>query len=162
MTVPKEPSSFAVDDLLRSLREAAGGPDASAEVRRIMDAAFIDPGTVATGMPAFDEDDTVLFEDDTVSIWHCRFQPGTAVPPHDHQTSAVIGVYAGVERNDFFKVGDEGGIVVGEAIEMSPGSVLSIGPSAIHTVECTSETPSRGIHVYLGPLTRIERTLFDP
>ena len=105
MTVPEEPSSFALDDLLRSLREAAGGPDASAEVRRIMDAAFIDPRTVATGMPAFDEDDTV-------SIWHCRFQPGTAVPPHDHQTSAVIGVYAGVERNDFFKAGDEGGIVV--------------------------------------------------
>ena len=46
-------------------------------------------------------------------------------------------------------------------VEVTPGEVLSIGPSAIHSVACTGTEPSCGIHVYLGPLTRVERSLFD-
>ena len=48
---------------------------------------------------SYDNDDEVLFEDDTVSIWFVRFVPGLHVPPHDHQTTATIGVYEGAEDN---------------------------------------------------------------
>lgn len=39
--------------------------------------------------------------------------------------------------------------------------MLQIGPNAIHAVGCASETPTCGIHVYLGELTQVERSLFD-
>ena len=39
------------------------------------------------------------------------------------------------------------------------GEVLSMGPDAIHSVELGSPEASYAIHVYLGNLTNIERTL---
>ena len=160
MTLAESPP-FSIEALVDDLRAVAQQPNSATEVRNIMDMIFENPVGVSQGMPSYEEDDVVLFEDDTISIWHCRFQPGNAVPPHDHQVAAIIGVYRGVERNDFFQAGESGKISKGKAVEMAPGTVLSIGPSAIHSVECISESPSCGIHVYLGPLTRIERNLFD-
>ena len=151
---------FDLDTLVGELKSASRDKDAATLVKSIMDRTFANPENVAQHIPEFAEDDVVLFEDDNISIWHCRFQPGMAVPPHDHQVSATIGVYAGVERNIFYKSGGRG-IEYSSEVVMVPGSVLSIGPTAIHSVECTSEEPSCGIHVYGGPLTRIERHLFD-
>ncbi len=50
---------------------------------------------------------------------------------------------------------------VADPAQVIAGDVLSIGPNAIHTVSCTSEEPCCGIHVYLGNLTQIKRSLFD-
>ena len=151
---------FSIDELVQELRTASTEETAVEKVRDIMDRAFSDPKNVAAHMPEFEDDDVILYEDGDISIWHCRFQPGVTVPPHDHQISATIGVYKGTERNDFYKAGANG-IVPSKGIDMMPGSVLSIGPSAIHSVVCTSDEPSCGIHVYHGPLTRVDRHLFD-
>ncbi len=155
-----EDTAFDLEALVAELKSASRSGNAATEMRSIMDQAFSDPENVARHIPEFAEDDTVIYEDDHLSIWHCRFQPGDPVPPHDHQVSAIIGIYAGVERNAFYKSND-GGIEHSSDVMLGPGEVLSIGPSAIHSVECASEEPSCGIHVYGGPLTRIERNLFD-
>lgn len=152
--------TFDLDAPLEALRSVSQEPDAATRTREIMEEAFADPETVAGNLPHFADDDVVLYEDNHISIWHCRFQPGMAVPPHDHQVSATIGVYTGVERNSFYKAGDQG-VELSSNVEVKPGEVLSIGPSAIHSVECTSDEPCCGIHVYGGPLTRVERNLFD-
>ena len=73
----------------------------------------------------------------------------------------MIGIYDGQERNNFFSTAGEDFITKGKAVDMQAGDVLSIGPNAIHTVECTGSTPSLAIHVYLAPLSRIERNLYD-
>lgn len=151
---------FSIDELVKELRAASTQTTAVAKVRAIMDRAFAEPQIVDAHMPEYEDDDVVLYEDDDISVWHCRFRPGVAVPPHDHQVSATIGVYRGTERNDFYKAG-ENGITPSNGVDMTPGSVVSIGPSAIHSVICTSDEPSCGIHVYHGPLTRVERHLFD-
>ena len=156
-----EGTTFDLDALVLELRAAAHESDPLANVRTIMDRVFGDPEGLASHVPEFADDDVILYEDDSISIWHCRFQPGIAVPPHDHQMSATIGVYAGIERNSFYEAAADGGIVFSNAVDMGPGRVLSIGPSAIHSVACTSDRPSCGIHVYLGPLTRVERSLYD-
>ena len=153
-------ATFSIEQLVEELKAASKATSAVAQVRTIMERVFGAPEAVAMHMPDYAEDDVVLYEDDDISIWHCRFQPGVPVPPHDHQVSATIGVYKGTERNDFYKAGADG-IVAGNGVDMTPGSVLSIGPSAIHSVVCTSAEPSCGIHVYHGPLTRIDRHLFD-
>ncbi|WP_166417858.1 hypothetical protein [Cochlodiniinecator piscidefendens] len=157
----QQTSSFDLDALIVQLKHASRGEEPAKKIRHLIETAVANAQGVIDGIPHFEEDEVLLFEDDAVSIWHCRFLPGAAVPPHDHRMSAVIGVYTGQERNDFFE-NDPNGLIrkSGEAF-LASGDVLSIGPSAIHSVACVSEAPCCGIHVYLGALTEIDRSLFD-
>lgn len=152
---------FDLSDLISRLRETVNKESPSAEVKAILQQEFHDPGRVVNAMPDFEEDEVILYEDDTISIWFCRFRPGTTVPPHDHQMVATIGVYSGAERNDFFENDPKGTIRKSSEVILNAGKVLQIGPSAIHAVGCASAEPCCGIHVYLGRLTEVDRSLFD-
>ena len=154
-------SNFDLDALVSRLKSAVKAESPSASIKEILQEEMDDPVRVVKGMPHFDEDDVVLFEDDSISIWFCRFRPGTTVPPHDHQMVATIGVYSGAERNDFFENDPNGTIRKSSEVILSAGDVLQIGPSAIHAVGCASSDPCCGIHVYLGRLTEVDRSLFD-
>jgi len=151
---------FDLDGLVADLRAAAGSDDARREVREIMTRAFRDPASVAKAIPEFENDDEILFEDDSVSIWLVRFVPGIHVPPHDHQTTAVIGVFDGAEINHFY-LREPGRLARKSARRVAAGDVIALKPDGIHSVQAADGRPSLGIHVYLGPLTRIERSLFD-
>ena len=153
-------AKFDLDGLIEELCAAALSTAPTAAVRNLLAAAVADPGRLARDLPVFDEDDVILFEDETVSIWHCRFPPGTLVPPHDHRVSVIIGVYQGAEENGFYRRAD-GELKLIKTKEVGPGEVLSIGPRGIHTVCAKGGQPSCAIHVYLGALTKIERNLYD-
>ncbi len=154
-------SFFNLDEFVETLKAIRHDPESLMRVMHIMDKVFNDPHSIRDGMPSFKKDETTLFEDDRISIWHCRFNPGTPIPPHDHQMSAIIGLYAGVERNSFYKVDHQEKLSSSGYTDIRPGHILKIAPSAIHSVECISEEPSCGIHVYLGPLTKVDRSLYD-
>lgn len=153
-------SDFVLDDFVQELRAAARTEDARETVRSLMEQAFQNPQAIRGAMPEFESDDEVLFEDDTVSIWFVRFAPGLHVPPHDHQTTAIIGVYDGAEDNHFY-LHEAGRLVHKSSRRISPGDVISIKPDGIHSVEAASGEYSCAIHVYLARLTTIERSLFD-
>ena len=153
-------ADFDLDQLVAELREAARADEPAKRVRELMTAAFSDPAAIAAAMPHFDNDDEVLFEDDTVSIWFVRFVPGLHVPPHDHQTTATIGVYEGAEDNHFYLREDDR-LVHKSTRRVGPGDVIALKPDGIHSVEAADNKVSCGIHVYLAKLTTIERSLFD-
>ena len=153
-------TSFGLDDFVEQLKAASRSDQPGRNVRHLMDQAFADPKQIEQALPSFEQDDTILFEDEHVSIWHSRFQPGLHVPPHDHQTPAVIGLYKGRERNSFYDV-EEGKLTLKGTKELVPGDVLAIGSEGIHSVEALGDQPCSGIHVYLSSLTTIERSLFD-
>lgn len=154
-------AKFDVETFVRDMREIAVGADAAKTLRAYIDDIMQDPDAVRDAFPAELTGDQILFEDDTVSVWRTSFDPGVSVPAHDHQMSAVISVYQGQERNDFFEADPNGGLRRSGEVVLEPGSVLSVGPSAIHSVTCISEEPALGLHVYLGNLTEVDRTLFD-
>jgi predicted metal-dependent enzyme (double-stranded beta helix superfamily) len=153
-------SEFVLDDFVQELRTAARTDDPKKNVRRLMNQAFQDPESIRVAMPEFEDDDKVLFEDDTVSIWFVRFVPGLHVPPHDHQTSATIGVYDGAENNHFY-LHEDGQLEHKSTRCVGPGEVISIKPEGIHSVEAANGENSHAIHVYLAALTTIDRSLFD-
>ena len=153
-------ASFNLDDFVGELRAAALEEDAVRRVRELMTDAFRDPQAISDGMPAFDNDDEVIYEDDTVSIWFVRFVPGLHVPPHDHQTTATIGVYEGAEDNHFY-LREPDRLVHKSTRRVGPGDVIALKPDGIHSVEAANGKQSCGIHVYLAKLTTIERSLFD-
>jgi len=150
---------FDLDAFVGQLREAAGQDDAAKRVRDLMTDAFRDPEAVKKAMSGFSGEDEILFEDDSVSIWYCGFDPARHVPPHDHQTTATIGVYQGEEKNHFYRV-EDGQLRHKTTKQIGPGDVIAMGPEAIHSVESANGEFSYAIHVYLAPLMSIERSLF--
>ncbi len=153
-------TDFNLDGFITELRKAAVHSDAGGKVRGLMDAAFRNPQAIAEAMPNISGDEEILFEDDSVSIWYCRFMPGTHVPPHDHQTTATIGVYDGAENNHFY-LREQGQLTHKTSRCVGPGEVIAIKPNGIHSVEAANDQPSYAIHVYLAPLSRLQRSLFD-
>tara|TARA_R110002096_G_scaffold155272_1_gene319627 strand:- start:7 stop:537 length:531 start_codon:yes stop_codon:yes gene_type:complete len=153
-------TAFNLELLVESLRKAALQRDAGQRVRMLMTTAFQNPHSIDAAMPDFAGDEEILFEDDSVSIWYCRFMPGTHVPPHDHQTTATIGVYRGAENNHFY-LREQGQLLHKTSRCVGPGEVIAIKPSGIHSVEAANGQPSYAIHVYLAALTQVERSLFD-
>ena len=153
-------ADFDLEKFIQQLRGAALESDAKARVRELMHEAFLDPEAIRTAMPVYQNDDEVLFEDDSVSIWFVRFPPGTHVPPHDHQTTATIGVYEGAEDNHFY-LREPDRLVYKSNRRVGPGDVIALKPDGIHSVEAADGKPCCGIHVYLAALTTIERSLFD-
>ncbi len=153
-------SDLDLDSFVLALREAARSDEPIKRVRERMTRAFSDPEAIRTAMPDFENDDEILFEDDSVSIWFVRFVPGLHVPPHDHQTTATIGVYQGAEDNHFYLC-EPGKLVHKSTRRVGPGDVIALKPDGIHSVEAADGITCCGIHVYLAALTRIERTIFD-
>lgn len=151
---------FDLEEFVQQLRAAARAEQPAKKVRALMTEAFRDPGAIRAAMPVYANDDEVLFEDDSVSIWFVRFLPGLHVPPHDHQTPATIGVYEGAEDNHFY-LREDGRLLHKSTRRVGAGEVIAIGPDGIHSVEAADGEPCCGIHVYLAALTRIERSLFD-
>lgn len=154
-------TEFNLDDFVESVKARAADGATAGDIIAIMKEVFEDPQALASGLPAFKEDDTVIFEDETVSIWHVRFPPNERVPPHDHQIPVVIGVYSGTENNMLYREGVNGLEYV-KTRNISPGEVFSIGPAGIHAVEPANGEDCRGIHIYLGELTKVKRNLFHP
>ncbi len=153
-------AEFNLDDFVQQLRAAACESEPVKKVRDLMSDAFKDPQAIKDAMPEYENDDEILFEDDSVSIWFVRFMPGLHVPPHDHQTTATIGVYEGAEDNHFYL--REGGQLVHKTTKrVESGDVIALKPDGIHSVEAADGNQSCGIHVYLDRLTTIERSLFD-
>ncbi len=153
-------AQFDLDDFVSQLRQAAASDEPVRQVRALMTDAFRDPDAIRAAMPQFDNEDEILFEDDSVSIWAVRFLPGLHVPPHDHQTTATIGVYEGAEDNHFYLC-EAGRLVHKSSRRVGPGDVIALKPDGIHSVHAADGVESRGIHVYLARLTTIERSLFD-
>jgi predicted metal-dependent enzyme (double-stranded beta helix superfamily) len=153
-------TEFKLDDFVTQLRQAAKSDEPVGQVRALMSGAFSNPDAIRDAMPAFDNDDEIIYEDDTVSIWFVRFVPGLHVPPHDHQTTATIGVYEGAEDNHFY-LREPGRLVHKSTRRVGPGDVIALKPDGIHSVQAADGRQSCGIHVYLAKLTTIERSLFD-
>ena len=153
-------SEFILEDFLQEMRVAALVDEPVKQVRKLMTQMFQDPAAIRAAMPAYDNDDEILFEDDSVSIWFVRFVPGLHVPPHDHQTTATIGVYEGAEDNHFY-LREPGRLVHKTTRRVGPGDVIALKPEGIHSVEAANGAQSCGIHVYLARLSAIERSLFD-
>ena len=153
-------AGFELDEFVQQLRAAARAGDPVKAVRGLMSETFRNPEAIRAAMPEFDNDDEILFEDESVSIWFVRFVPGLHVPPHDHQTTATIGVYEGAEDNHFY-LREADRLVHKSSRRVGPGDVIALKPDGIHSVEAADGKPCCGIHVYLAELTKIKRSLFD-
>lgn len=152
--------AFNLDQFVSDIRTAAADPQATRAVSAVMEEAVSDPGAVAACVPAYEGDELTLYEDESLSIQCVRFDAGLLVPPHNHKIPAFIGVYEGTEVNQLFRH-DDGGLELVTEKPVRPGQTLSIGSEGIHGVYTADANDSLALHVYLGNLKTISRSLFD-
>ena len=153
--------TFSIEKFISEAREAAQSSEPTRAIRRLLKKALENPGEIADANPLEnDEKDVLLFEDDSVSVWITRFVPDIVIPPHEHKMNAFIGVFQGREKNIFFKRQSDGLKYTGSKV-LATGQVLSIGGDGIHSVVADGNEPCCSLHVYTGPLSKTERSIFD-
>lgn len=160
-----------LEDFVIACRGAASSPDALTEVRSLLTGLVADPARLADRIPTPPPGecglcgaDITLFEDDDVTIIVVHSRPGMIQPPHDHSMPALIGVYEGGESQRFFRrdATADDALVQTPGRTIHSGEVLSLGSSTIHAISTSDDRWSRAVHVYLGPLSSVDRSLFDP
>ena len=153
--------SFTMDSFVANLRAAAADPHPARAINAVMKEAVADPAAVAAQVPEYEGEELALLETDELSAYCARFFAGQLVPPHNHKMPAFIGVYEGAEVNQLFRHDASGLTLVAEK-HVGPGETLSIGGEGIHGVYTKGGQDSFALHVYLGSLKTVSRSLFDP
>lgn len=153
---------FDLARLIADLGRAAAGPAPEKALRKVMADACAVPDDVARALPGDREGDgeDLLHADGAITLYDVRLAPGVLYPAHDHGMAAVIGLYRGREINLFYRETSDGTLEEAARRETCRGEILPLGRDAIHAVANPDATPSGGLHVYLGDLTRIERRLW--
>ncbi len=106
-----------------------------------------------------------LYVSDELTILNIVWAPKMTLPAHNHNTWAVIGVYAGREDNIFWrrqKDGAQGKIEAAGAKSIAVNEVASLGKNLIHSVTNPTDIFTRAIHIYGGNFFEIERSEWDP
>lgn len=146
--------------IITRARAAAAAPDPAKALRDLLRETLDHCDDIADAIAAQPEDEVLLFEDATCSIWSCRFDPDVVLPPHEHCMSAHIAVYRGTEVEAMYQRGPDG-LRFGGAKRIGAGSMLTLGPEAVHAVTADGAGQSCAIHIYQGALTQVQRRLFN-
>ncbi len=104
--------------------------------------------------------EATLHEDERLTVSLLDTCPGVVQPPHDHRMTAIIGVFEGTEDQRLF-VRDDDGIRPTRGRALGPGQVITLGAAAIHAISAPHGT-ARAVHVYLGSINTVKRSLFHP
>lgn len=158
-------------EFVEKCRTAAATDEARRTIVGLLNDLVSDPAALAGVVPTTPHDDVtadglvlgadvMLYEDDTVTVILVDTLPGVVQPPHDHRMTAMIGVFVGCEEQRFFARTSEG-ITPAPGRQLAAGEVITIGTDGIHAIS-TPDPLSRAVHVYLGRLATVERSLFDP
>jgi predicted metal-dependent enzyme (double-stranded beta helix superfamily) len=150
---------FNLDRFIVACLEGVASANPQQRVRQLLQAAVDDP-TLGAALPETTQDETLLHASAQLTVYSLRLTPRIHYPPHDHRMAAVIGLYEGVETNHFYR--RDGGRLVRTAVNDSRApEVVVLAPDTIHSVVNRGPDFSRAIHVYLGPLTEIARSVWS-
>ena len=163
-----------LDPFITMCRTAVAAADPVVAVRSVVEDLVADPAPLAQAFPApkmtlaVSGESKTVFEDDTVSIMLVHAPPQVRQPPHDHRMSVVIGGYAGTELHRLYRrVPDEPAdsqpaIELTGTTDVAPGDVFTLGTHGIHAIDAAVGQWSSAVHVYLGRLSAVDRSLFHP
>ena len=161
-------STNVLDEFVATCRAVVMGEHPIVEITRAMEQLVAKPSVLAAQIPepvmglssSVAGSDEILFEDESLTVFVVHSAPDIQQPPHDHPISAVIGVYEGIEEQRYFRR-EGGSLVRSGGADIGPGEVLALGPRAVHAISANGGW-CRAVHVYLGALSSIDRSLFDP
>lgn len=163
-----------LDPFITMCRSAVTAKDPVVAVRSVVEDFVADPAPLGAAFPApkmslaVSGESKTIFENDAVSIMFVHAPPQVAQPPHDHRMPVVIGGYVGTELHRLYRrvpgepAQDQAAIELSGGAEIGPGDVFSLGAMGIHAIDAAEGAWSSAVHVYLGQLSTVSRSLFHP
>lgn len=131
-------------------------------VLEVMQRALADPVAVRAAFATLQAGVLApLFRSDELTVLNIIWKPGMAVPPHNHNMWAVIGVYDGREDNIYWKRLPNGRVTAAGAQSLSAGDAVPLGRDIIHSVHNPVARLSAAIHVYGGDFFADGRSEWD-
>ena len=94
---------FDVDELVAEFQAALGETEPRRAVREVLDRALSSPNELAETLDPQEGGLNLLHHAPDLTVIHVVWAPGMVLFPHDHRMWAVIGIYAGIEDNAFFR-----------------------------------------------------------
>jgi predicted metal-dependent enzyme (double-stranded beta helix superfamily) len=153
--------TFDVDALVDDCRAALAADQPSLAVRDVLDRVLSTPSAVAAALGRDAGGLESLHTSDDLTVLNVVWTPGMRLYPHDHRMWAVIGIYGGVEDNEFFRRAPEGLTSTGGR-RAEARDVLLLGDDVVHAVSNTQATFTGAIHVYGGNFFTQPRSEWDP
>jgi predicted metal-dependent enzyme (double-stranded beta helix superfamily) len=152
--------AFDADAFVAACQAAAGEGDAVIAVTAVVERAVADSAALeaAFSRRAFR---TSLYASETLTVERILWPPGLVGGAHEHRMWAVVGVYAGTERNAFYRragaqLAPDGGR------DLEPGDVVAMQAEGIHAVTNPRRGWTAGLHVYGGDIGGVPRSAWDP
>jgi predicted metal-dependent enzyme (double-stranded beta helix superfamily) len=157
----RDSGGFDLERFVARATAAARAPSPMGRVEALLAEALTNPGAIARAIPPSDEVEVILHQSPELTVFHIELDPGTHYPPHSHGMHAAIGMYRGSELNVFYERGGPG-LVERARREIMAGETSLMHPNTIHSVANPGSERSAAIHVYLGELPAVARSLWNP
>jgi len=143
-------------------------------IYRLLSDLIADPPALAEQIPRFADDEvpviplgvrlggeSVVHRDERLTVMVLDTLPGVVQPPHEHRMDVCIGVFEGTEEQRFWTRTPDGiRSTTGRMLEA--GEVMALGSQAIHAISAPADRPARAVHVYLGDIYSVDRSVFHP
>jgi predicted metal-dependent enzyme (double-stranded beta helix superfamily) len=152
---------FSIDKFVRDCVTAAKGANREASVIELIENALKRADELASAFEHMQGESDLVYADDDVTIYHERLTPNIQFPAHDHGMTAIVGVYSGEEIHTFYRRTDKGLERTGQRA-IKAGEHICVQTGGIHNVLNTMDERSASIHIYLGNLTKENRSLWNP
>lgn len=132
--------------------------DPCASAAEAMAAALADPAAVQSCYEAGAFN--VLHWSPELVVFQGTGQPGIWSRIHDHRMWAVIGVFRGVERNEFFVRNDDR-LAPDGGLDILAGQFRVLDPAVIHRSGNPQDEPNGWLNIYGGDLLHAVRSQWD-
>jgi predicted metal-dependent enzyme (double-stranded beta helix superfamily) len=155
---------FDADRFVADCRAALAVDPTHKGVREVVARAVADPAAVFRGLATPEHAHIgVLHRSPDLTVLNLVWGPGMAVPPHNHNMWAVIGIYGGAEDNIFWRrIKGERGIAAAGARSLRTGDVDTLGRDVIHSVLNPTARCTAALHVYGGDFFAAHRSEWEP
>ncbi|WP_120497992.1 hypothetical protein [Kiloniella sp. EL199] len=152
----------SLNDLIAASLEAARSAQPIVSLTRLMEKTISQKEWLKQILPEAEEDETLLYLSDELTIYSIKLTPGVLYPPHSHGMPVVIGFYEGCETSLIFEQESGGNLRQIDRIDFDAPCVGHLEKDAIHCITNYGEITSRAIHYYLGDLVSEPRSLWNP
>jgi predicted metal-dependent enzyme (double-stranded beta helix superfamily) len=149
-----------VAEFVEAARQALTAPSSQHAMRALLETVAATLHSRAGRWIEHDGDEMLLSFSRDLTIYHIALSPHVHYPPHEHRIPALIALYHGTETSFSYERSGKT-LVRAQRHDYTAPFVASLPADVIHSVVNPGDAPSAAIHVYLGDLTTVERSIWN-
>ncbi len=153
---------FDVDAFVVDLIGCLDDPEPRRAAKAVMDEVMATPDAVADALAPKVGGLQLLHHTPELTVINIVWPPHMRLMPHDHRMWALIGIYAGIEDNQFYRRDPADGLDERSHRRLEVGDVTLLGSETIHSVTNPVNRLTGGLHVYGGDFVNHPRSQWGP